>query len=265
MNEVAVKYLKKDHEFFDLVGNSKQKAAKTVDHILIPIHWTEKASVLAAVINKYAGPTGSTIVFTETKKEANELAVNEEIKQGNTQPTPLPLLVFVLTGRSPLPTDCQVLHGDIPQHQREITLKGFRNRNFKVLIATDVAARGLDIENIDLVVQLEPPQSAETYVHRSGRTGRANTTGVCVTFYTRKQAYFVNNIERRAGFKFNRQSAPQEKDIIAACVPATVKRLNEVTLAFLCSWLACWRSVSTCFFMSRLARFAHVSCLCLSL
>jgi len=76
------------------------------------------------------------------------------------------------------------MHGDIAQNQREVTMKRFKENKFKVLVATDVASRGLDIPNVDLVIQLEPPKEAETYIHRSGRTARAGAAGKCITFYT---------------------------------------------------------------------------------
>ena len=71
----------------------------------------------------------------------------------------------------------RALHGDVPQSAREATLKGFREGKFDVLVATDVAARGLDINGVELVVQCEPPKDPETYIHRSGRTGRAGAKG----------------------------------------------------------------------------------------
>merc|ERR1712137_476772 len=83
---------------------------------------------------------------------------------------------------SSISNDCQVLHGDINQAQREVTMNSFRDGKFFVLVATDVAARGLDIEGITLVIQTEPPRDHETYIHRAGRTGRAGKTGRCVTF-----------------------------------------------------------------------------------
>jgi len=83
-----------------------------------------------------------------------------------------------------LKMECQVLHGDIPQKQREVTFKTFREGNLKCLVATNVAARGLDIPEVDLIIQLSPPKDTDTYVHRSGRTGRAGKLGKCVTFYT---------------------------------------------------------------------------------
>ncbi|EMP40574.1 Nucleolar RNA helicase 2, partial [Chelonia mydas] len=133
--DVAKKYMKSRYEQVDLIGKRTQKAAVTVEHLAIECHWSQRAAVIGDVIQVYSGSHGRTIVFCETKKEANELALNASIKQ-----------------------DCQSLHGDIPQKQREITLKGFRNGVFKVLVATNVASRGLDIPEVDLVVQSSPPK-----------------------------------------------------------------------------------------------------------
>ncbi|NXW00044.1 DDX21 helicase, partial [Fregetta grallaria] len=133
--DVAKKYMKSRYEQIDLIGKRTQKAATTVEHLAIECHWSQRAAVIGDVIQVYSGSHGRTIIFCETKKEANELALNASIKQ-----------------------DCQSLHGDIPQKQREITLKGFRNGTFKVLVATNVAARGLDIPEVDLVVQSSPPK-----------------------------------------------------------------------------------------------------------
>lgn len=88
------------------------------------------------------------------------------------------------------------MHGDIVQNQREVTMKRFKEGKFKVLVATDVASRGLDIPNVDLVIQIEPPKEVETYIHRSGRTARAGNSGVCITFYTPKTKYLIEDIER---------------------------------------------------------------------
>lgn len=100
------------------------------------------------------------------------------------------------------------MHGDIPQNQREVTLKRFRDGKFSVLVATDVASRGLDIPNVDLVIQVEPPNEVETYIHRSGRTARAGKMGTCITFYTKKSQYMINQIESQAGIKFKNIGIP---------------------------------------------------------
>ena len=118
-------------------------------------------------------------MFTSTKKEANDLLLSEKIKK-----------------------DLEVMHGDIAQNQREVTLKRFKEKKFSVLVATDVASRGLDIPSVDLVVQIEPPKDTETYIHRSGRTARAGRAGKCITFYTAKQKMLIQMIEQRAGIIF---------------------------------------------------------------
>ncbi|XP_006023204.2 nucleolar RNA helicase 2 isoform X1 [Alligator sinensis] len=203
--DVAKKYMKSRYEQIDLIGKRTQKAATTVEHLAIECHWTQKEAVIGDVIQVYSGSHGRTIVFCETKKEANELALNASIKQ-----------------------DCQSLHGDIPQKQREITLKGFRNGAFKVLVATNVAARGLDIPEVDLVVQGSPPKDVESYIHRSGRTGRAGRTGICICFYQPKEEYQLRYVEQKAGITFKRVGVPTATDIIKASSKDAIRCLDSV-------------------------------------
>jgi len=87
------------------------------------------------------------------------------------------------------------MHGDIAQNQREVTLKRFKDNKFQVLVATDVASRGLDIPDIELVIQLEPPKDTESYIHRSGRTARMGQSGICITFFNHKNIEFLDRIE----------------------------------------------------------------------
>ncbi|KAK2512992.1 nucleolar RNA helicase 2-like protein [Columba guinea] len=203
--DVAKKYMKSRYEQVDLIGKKTQKAATTVEHLAIECHWSQRAAVIGDVIQVYSGSYGRTIVFCETKKEANELALNASIKQ-----------------------DCQSLHGDIPQKQREITLKGFRNGAFKVLVATNVAARGLDIPEVDLVVQSSPPKDVESYIHRSGRTGRAGRTGICICFYQRKEEHQLRYVEQKAGITFKRVGVPTATDIIKASSKDAIRCLDSV-------------------------------------
>ncbi|XP_052533982.1 nucleolar RNA helicase 2-like [Tympanuchus pallidicinctus] len=203
--DVAKKYMKSKYEQVDLIGRKTQKAATTVEHLAIECHWSQRAAVIGDVIQVYSGSHGRTIVFCETKKDANELALNASIKQ-----------------------DCQSLHGDIPQKQREITLKGFRNGAFKVLVATNVAARGLDIPEVDLVVQSSPPKDVESYIHRSGRTGRAGRTGICICFYQRKEENQLRYVEQKAGITFKRVGVPTATDIIKASSKDAIRCLDSV-------------------------------------
>ncbi|XP_017274209.1 nucleolar RNA helicase 2 isoform X2 [Kryptolebias marmoratus] len=203
--DVAKKYMRPGCKHIDLIGKKTQKAATTVEHLAIACHWSQRAAVLGDVIQVYSGSHGRTIVFCETKKEANELSLNESIKQ-----------------------NAQSLHGDIPQKQREMTLKGFRNGAFEVLVATNVAARGLDIPEVDLVIQCSPPKDVESYIHRSGRTGRAGRTGVCICFYQRKEEDQLRYVEHKAGITFRRVGVPTANDIIKSSSKDAVRFLDSV-------------------------------------
>ena len=90
---------------------------------------------------------------------------------------------------------------------------GFREGKFNCLVATDVAARGIDIPEVDLIVQCQPPKEVETYIHRSGRTGRAGKGGVCILFYKPNEEYQLRNIERRSGVTFQKIGAPQPGEL----------------------------------------------------
>ncbi|KAG7279172.1 hypothetical protein CRUP_022367 [Coryphaenoides rupestris] len=203
--EVAKKYMRPSFQHVDLIGKMSQKAATTVEHLAITCHWSQRAAVMGDVIQVYSGRHGKTIVFCETKKEANELSMNQSIKQST-----------------------QSLHGDIPQNQREITLKGFRNGTFQVLVATNVAARGLDISEVDLVIQCAPPKDVESYIHRSGRTGRAGRTGVCICFYQRKEESQLHYVEHKAGITFKKVGVPTANDIIKSSSKDALKFLDSV-------------------------------------
>lgn len=95
-------------------------------------------------------------------------------------------------------------------------------------MATNVAARGLDIPEVDLIVQLEPPKEIDTYIHRSGRTGRAGKSGVCLTFYTKTQLSLLDRIERIAKIKIKKIGPPQPVDIVKASARDIVLSLKTV-------------------------------------
>ena len=95
-----------------------------------------------------------------------------------------------------------VITPDIPQKQREIALRGFRNGDFGVLVPTNVAAHGLDIPKVDLVVQSSPPKDVESYIHHYGQIGRVERTGVCICFYQHKEEYQSAQVEQKAGIFF---------------------------------------------------------------
>uniref|UniRef100_A0A7N4PD17 RNA helicase n=1 Tax=Sarcophilus harrisii TaxID=9305 RepID=A0A7N4PD17_SARHA len=204
--KVAKKYMKTKYEEIDLVGKMTQKTATTVEHLAIQCHWSQRAAVIGDVIQVYSGNDGRAIIFCETKKNVAEMALNPHIKQ-----------------------NAQCLHGDIAQSQREITLKGFREGNFKVLVATNVAARGLDIPEVDLVIQSSPPQDVESYIHRSGRTGRAGRTGICICFYQPNERGQLKYVEGKAGITFKRVGVPTTMDLVKSRSMDAIRSLASVS------------------------------------
>ncbi|KAK7372766.1 hypothetical protein VNO80_06154 [Phaseolus coccineus] len=177
IKQISRNYLN-DPLTIDLVGDSDQKLADGISLYSIASDSYVKAGILAQLITEHA-KGGKCIVFTQTKRDADRLS-------------------FTMAKS----VQCEALHGDISQAQREKTLAGFRNGHFNVLVATDVASRGLDIPNVDLVIHYELPNSSEIFVHRSGRTGRAGKKGTAILVYTEDQSRAVRVIERDVGCKF---------------------------------------------------------------
>ncbi|XP_077253776.1 DEAD-box ATP-dependent RNA helicase 53, mitochondrial-like [Tasmannia lanceolata] len=177
IRKLTQKYLK-DPLTIDLVGDSDQKLADGISLFSIVSDMSGKPSILEPLITEHA-KGGKCIVFTQTKRDADRLAYS--------------------MGRS---LKCEALHGDIAQNQRERTLAGFRDGRFNILVATDVAARGLDVPNVDLVIHYELPSTSEIFVHRSGRTGRAGKKGSAILICTEQQTRAVRVIEQDVGCKF---------------------------------------------------------------
>ncbi|VDN15141.1 unnamed protein product, partial [Dibothriocephalus latus] len=192
VSKIAQKYVSKDAHRVTLVNNNETRTVDTVEHLalLCPPH--ERAATIADVIRMYShGPSSRCIIFCERKKEADELA-----------------------SHSAMSADCHVFHGDIPQDKRELILQKFRDGKYKTLITTNVAARGLDIPDVELVINCAPPSSVEDYIHRSGRTGRAGRKGVSICFYSMRQRPQLTYIENGTGIHFRRISAPSATDIV---------------------------------------------------
>ncbi|XP_062009209.1 DEAD-box ATP-dependent RNA helicase 53, mitochondrial-like [Rosa rugosa] len=162
----------------DLVGDNDQKLADGISLYSIAAESYGKASILGPLITEHA-KGGKCIIFTQRKRDADNLA-------------------YALSRSH----KCEALHGDISQQQRERALSGFRDGRFDVLVATDVAARGLDVPNVDLVIHYELPNNSEIFVHRSGRTGRAGKKGSAILIYSQNQARNVQMIQRDVGCRF---------------------------------------------------------------
>ncbi|KAK4424474.1 DEAD-box ATP-dependent RNA helicase 3, chloroplastic [Sesamum alatum] len=188
----------------DLVGDREEKLAEGIKLYALSTTGTSKRTILSDLVTVYARG-GKTIVFTQTKRDADEVSL-------------------VLTNS----IASEALHGDISQHQRERTLNGFRQGKFTVLVATDVAARGLDIPNVDLVIHYELPNDPETFVHRSGRTGRAGKQGTAVLMFTSSQRRTVKSLERDVGCKFEFITPPSIQQVLESSAEQVVATLSGV-------------------------------------
>ena len=197
--------LAKNRQFIDLVGKDAVKTAASIRFYRRKCLYSEVQSMLADLIRVYAGKHGRTLVFANTKKDCHDLTINNALK-----------------------LDAQSLHGDMQQEQRESTMKSFRDNKFAVLIATDVAARGLDLPRVDLVIQAAPPTDIDAFIHRAGRTGRAGRLGVCVLLHTAKDEYIVQRIENHAHCKFEVLPPPSRTEILKAVVRDVTEDLARV-------------------------------------
>jgi len=154
---------------------SPQTTVAAMLHRFLQVHQMDKVKVAAAIARSY----GKTLVFVRTKRGADRLVENLR-KEG---------------------VKAAAIHGDLRQNHRERALSQFTADRLPVLVATDVAARGLDIEGVDVVVHYDPPEDHKAYLHRSGRTARAGQAGIVVTLALWNQLLEVEALQRHVGMR----------------------------------------------------------------
>lgn len=177
--------------------------APKINQIFFEVRESEKIEVLTRLIE--SEESDLFLVFCHTKKEVDEVAMALMIRG------------FLASA----------IHGDYSQSQRESVMKKFKQNKIEVLVATDVAARGIDISNITHVINYSLPQDPERYVHRIGRTGRAGREGVAVTFVTRSEEKQLRMIERTAKTKLKRTPVPKVGDIITSRIDNITKQVEK--------------------------------------
>jgi superfamily II DNA/RNA helicase len=156
--------------------------AATISHRLFPVEQQRKTALLKSIMEQTE--MTATLVFTRTKHRAKKLA--QQLQNAGYKATSL--------------------QGNLSQQKRQQALDGFRHGKFKILVATDVASRGIDVSGISHVINYDMPDTAETYTHRTGRTGRAARTGKAFTFAVRDDSRMIRIIERSLGKKMARQT-----------------------------------------------------------
>ena len=198
IERIALNYL---HDHKEIVVGSRNEGAENVNHIYYMVNAKDKYLALKRIVDFYPRIYG--IIFCRTKAETQEVA-DKLIRDGyNAEP----------------------LHGDLSQQQRDITMQKFRQRITQLLVATDVAARGLDVDDLTHVINYGMPGDTESYTHRSGRTGRAGKKGTSISIIHTKERGRVREVERTIGKEFVDGTLPTPQEI---CSKQLFKAIDEI-------------------------------------
>ena len=183
---IAKNYLTDPHEI--VIGN-KNEGSKNVNHVYYMVHAKDKYLALKRIADYYPSIYG--IIFCRTRMETQEIA-DKLIQDGY---------------------NADALHGELSQQQRDLTMQKFRKRRIQLLVATDVAARGLDVDDLTHVINYGLPDDTENYTHRSGRTGRAGKRGTSIAIINLREKGRMREIEKVIGKEFVKGTIPTGKEI----------------------------------------------------
>ena len=203
ISEIKSKYLNNALEFS--VGK-RNAGAENVEHQYYVVHAKDKYATLKRIADNY--PDCYAIVFCRTRMETREVADQ-----------------FMADGYN-----ADALHGDLSQAQRDQVMARFRNKQIQMLIATDVAARGLDVTELSHVINYSLPDDPEVYIHRSGRTGRAGKSGISVTIVHMKETGRLKQIEKLSRKKFERKMVPGGDEIVEKQLFHLIDRVKGVEI-----------------------------------
>ena len=203
IRKIIASYLKDTVEF--KTERSEHRAASTIEHKYVLVQHKNREKALEGIVAVESDIYG--IVFCRTKDQTKEVA-NAMAAHG---------------------FSADALHGDLSQVQREYVMNRFRNRLIKVLVATDVAARGIDVENLTHVIHYELPDEKERYIHRSGRTGRAGKKGVSIAIISPREHGQLHRLEKLIGQKLERIDVPGPEDILKSRLAKFVTEIEKGT------------------------------------
>ncbi|MBQ6916403.1 MAG: DEAD/DEAH box helicase [Prevotella sp.] len=198
VERVAKKYLK---DYKEIVVGSRNEGAESVNHIYYMVNAKDKYLALKRIVDFY--PRIFAIIFCRTKVETQEIA-DKLIKDGY---------------------NAESLHGDLNQQQRDQTMQKFRNHLTQLLVATDVAARGLDVDDLTHVINFGLPDDIESYTHRSGRTGRAGKKGTSISIVHSREKFKIRNIEKIICKEFVKAEIPSAEEI---CKKQLYKVMDQI-------------------------------------
>jgi ATP-dependent RNA helicase DeaD len=198
---IARKYM---NEPVEITIGTKNSSAENVSHVYYLVHAKDKYKVLKRLADSEPGIYG--IIFCRTRKETQEIA-SKLIEDGY---------------------NADALHGDLSQAQRDVVMQKFRVRNLQLLVATDVAARGLDVDDLTHIINYNLPDDNEVYTHRSGRTGRAGKKGISVSLIHMRDRHNLQQIERMVKKPFKVLPIPSGSEICSRQMLHWVKKLEAI-------------------------------------
>ena len=198
IERIAKGYL---HDYKEIVVGSRNEGAEHVNHIYYMVNAKDKYLALKRLVDFY--PRIFAIIFCRTKLETQEVA-DKLIRDGY---------------------NAESLHGDLSQQQRDLTMQKFRQHTVQLLVATDVAARGLDVDDLTHVINYGLPDDIENYTHRSGRTGRAGKKGTSLSIVHSREKQKIRNIEKEIGKQFEQGTIPSAEEI---CKKQLYKVMDQI-------------------------------------
>ncbi|MEC8829784.1 MAG: DEAD/DEAH box helicase [Bacteroidota bacterium] len=200
---IAKKFMSSPIEI--IIGN-KNIGSKNVSHEYYMVGSRDRYQALKRLVD--ANPNIFAVVFCRTKRDTQKVA-EKLIEDGYSAGS---------------------LHGDLSQNQRDLVMKSFRNKQIQMLVATDVAARGIDVEDITHVINYQLPDEIETYTHRSGRTGRAGKTGLSIVIITKSELRRIKTIEKMIQKQFIKKEIPEGILICEIQLKALAHKINDTEI-----------------------------------
>lgn len=191
------------HRPVEITVGSKNEGATSVSHFVYTVSARNKYAALKRIVD--SDPRLFAVIFCRTKRETQKIA-EKLIEDGY---------------------NAGALHGDLSQNQRDLVMAGFRKRQIQILVATDVAARGIDVDDITHVIHYQLPDEPETYNHRSGRTGRAGKTGHSLCLCTNSDRRKIEQFERKLKKKFKFVEVPSVAGIIENQLKSLADKLKD--------------------------------------
>ena len=203
VNRIAKKFMNNPQE---ITVGTKNSSAKNIEHQYFIVPGRERYAALRAVVSMNTDIFG--VVFCRTKIETQKVA-DKLIQDGY---------------------KAAAIHGDLSQNQRDIVMQSFRKKRIQLLVATDVAARGIDVDDITHVINYQLPDETEVYTHRSGRTGRAGKKGTSIIFVTKSDRRKIKSIENKLQTKLSEIQMPSAEEVFTSKINHWVEQVKTTPI-----------------------------------